>query len=48
MNTFGLKKKGLSQSWLSLGIKEIITSGWKDAIRFTVFIKRKLLNLVEF
>lgn len=28
-------------------ICSIIVSGWKDAIRFTVFLKRKLLSRVE-
>lgn len=47
MNTFGLGKKGLSQSWLSSKTGTILVQLWKDAIRFSVTIKRKLLNRVE-
>jgi len=48
MNTFGLKKKGQSPFWLKGGFKQIVVQIWKDTIRFSVLIKRKLLNRVEF
>lgn len=49
MNTFGLKKKGLNPFWLKPGklLTTTVVSGWKDVIRFTVFLKRKLLSRVE-
>lgn len=47
MNTFGLKRKGFEALGLR-NIQDIIVEVWKDAIRFSVLIKRKLLNRVEF
>ena len=46
MNTFGMKKKGINTFWLGK-VAEYIPEVWKDAIRFSVFIKRKLQKFVE-
>ena len=48
MNTFGLKKKGQSPFWLKGGIFGVLIEGWRDAIRFSVLIRRKIQKLVEF
>lgn len=48
MKILGLHKKSSLHTWGLRGFIEIITEGWKDAIRFSVYIKRKLRSSVEF
>ena len=48
MNTLGLGRKTPLNTYGLGKIQQIILDGWKDAIRFSAFIKRKLLNKVEF
>ena len=47
MNSFGLNKKGINTFGLGQTYS-IITDHWKDAIRFSVMIKRNIRFNVEF
>ena len=40
MNTFGLKRKGVSTFWL-LSTVNILTDTWNDVIRFSVKVLRR-------
>jgi len=39
MKTFGLKRKGFSSFWLG-SFEFVIVQGWREIVKFTLYLKR--------